>query len=154
MELYYIKYPHQETAKHSEHIFTQNTNTQQVHDKTNVLSSSNHLKFHATQLKQLTQTQTHTSHDLNAHLDLPRNIKSTIFHNNEHINIIISDPYTTNERERDILFSPCTYLKTILDKYRKLQGIHHAKIRKHQKTFKVIKSRCFLMKVAVNYHYQ
>ena len=30
-----------------------------------------HLKLHATQLKQLTQTQTHPLHDLNAYLDLP-----------------------------------------------------------------------------------
>ena len=49
-----------------------------------------HLKLHATQLKQLTQTQTHPLHDLNAYSDLPRNIKATIFHNSVHTNIIIS----------------------------------------------------------------
>ena len=40
-----------------------------------------HLKLHATQLKQLTQTQTHPLHDLNAYSDPPRNMKTTIFHN-------------------------------------------------------------------------
>ena len=46
-----------------------------------------HLKLHATQLKQLTQTQTHPLHDLNAYLNPPRNMKATVFHNNEHTNI-------------------------------------------------------------------
>ena len=49
-----------------------------------------HLKLHATQLKQLTQTQTHPLHDLNAYSDPPKNMKATIFHNNKHTNIIIS----------------------------------------------------------------
>ena len=44
--------------------------------------------------------------------------------------------------------------ETNLDKYRKLQAIHREKVRKHQRIFKVIESRCFLMKVAVNYHYR
>ena len=51
---------------------------------------NSHLKLHATQLKQLTQTQKHPLHDLNTYSDLPKNMKATIFHNNEHTNIIIS----------------------------------------------------------------
>ena len=51
-----------------------------------------HLTLHATHLKQLTQTQTHPLHDLNAYINLPRNMKATIFHNNEHINILNSKP--------------------------------------------------------------
>ena len=51
-----------------------------------------HLKLHATQLKQLTQTQTHPLHDLNAYLNPPKNMKATVFHNNERTNIIISKP--------------------------------------------------------------
>ena len=31
-----------------------------------------HLKLHATQLKQLTQTETHPLHDLNAYINLPK----------------------------------------------------------------------------------
>ena len=62
-----------------------------------------HLKLHATQLKQLTQTQTHSSHDLNAYLNPPRNIKATIFHNNKHTNIIISKPDITPKECRENL---------------------------------------------------
>ena len=62
-----------------------------------------HLKLHATQLKRLTRTQTHPLHALNACSDLPRNMKATIFHNNEHTNIIISDPHLTIEESREKL---------------------------------------------------
>ena len=62
-----------------------------------------HLKLHATQQKQLTQTQTHSLHDLNAYLDPPRNIKATIVHNNKHTNIIISKPDITPEEYRENL---------------------------------------------------
>ena len=40
------------------------------------------------------------------------------------------------------------------DRNKKRQAIHRAKVAKHQKIFKVIKLRCFLMKVTVNYHYR
>ena len=59
-----------------------------------------HLKLHATQLKQLTQTHTHPLHDLNTYSDPPRNIKATIFNNNERTNIIISQPDITPEEYR------------------------------------------------------
>ena len=62
-----------------------------------------HLKLHTTQLKQLTHTQTHPLHDLNAYSDPPRNMKATIFHNNEYTNIIISDPNVTIEKYRENL---------------------------------------------------
>ena len=42
------------------------------------------LKLHGSQFKQLTQTQTHPLRHLNAYLDSPRNITSTIFYNNKH----------------------------------------------------------------------
>ena len=61
-----------------------------------------HLKLHDIQLKQLTQTQTHPLHNLNAYLDLPRNMKATIFHNNEHTNIIISKPEECRENLKHI----------------------------------------------------
>ena len=61
-----------------------------------------YLKLHAT-LKQLTQTQTHPLHDLNAYSDRPRNMKATIFYNNEHTNIIISKLNITSEECREKL---------------------------------------------------
>ena len=62
-----------------------------------------HFKLHATRLKQMTQTQTHPLHDFNAYINLPRNMKATIFHNNEHTNIIISKPEITPEECRENL---------------------------------------------------
>ena len=81
------QYQHQETVNCSDTGLqiaigcTQDTNTQHLHDETKVLPMDTHLKLHATQLKQLTQTQTHPLHDLNAYSDPPRNMKATIFHN-------------------------------------------------------------------------
>ena len=60
-----------------------------------------HLKFHVTQLKQLTQT--HSLHDVNAYSDSPRSMKATIFHNNEQTNIIIAEPDITPEECRENL---------------------------------------------------
>ena len=48
---------------------TQDTNIQGLHDKSNVLSMGINLKLHATHLRQMTQTQTHPLHYLNARLD-------------------------------------------------------------------------------------
>ena len=77
--------------------YTRDTNTQHLHDKTKVLPMNTHLKLHATQLKQLSQTQTHSLHDLNAYINPPRNMKVTIFCNNERTNIIISKSDITTE---------------------------------------------------------
>ena len=62
-----------------------------------------YLKLYAAQLKQLTQTQTHHLYDLNAYSNLPRNMKPTHFHNNEHTNIIMSHPNITTEKCRENL---------------------------------------------------
>ena len=76
---------------------TQDTNTQYLQDKTKVLPMDTHIKLYATQLKQLNQTQTHPLLDLNAYLNPDRNMKATIFHKNEHTNIIIPKPDITPE---------------------------------------------------------
>ena len=65
-----------------------------------------HLKLHATYFKQVTQTQRyalydHPLHDFNGHSDTPRNMKTTIFINNNYTNIIISDPEITPEECRE-----------------------------------------------------
>ena len=64
-----------------------------------------HLKIlsQATQLKQLTQTQIHPLHEFNAYLNLPKNMKAMIYHDNEHTNIIISKPDITPEECRENL---------------------------------------------------
>ena len=78
---------------------TQDTNTQHLHDKTKTFQWTP-IKHQAIELKQSTQTQTHSLHNLNAYLAPPRNIKTTIFHNNEHTNIIISKLDITPEEGR------------------------------------------------------
>ena len=49
----------QKTARRIATGCTRGTNTQRLHDKTSVLTMGIHFKFNATQLKQMTQTQTH-----------------------------------------------------------------------------------------------
>ena len=52
----------------------------------------------------------------------------------------IKKPRLTRKREREkFYFSSCTQLKNNLDKHKKLQVIHRAKVRKYQRSFKVIK---------------
>ena len=92
---------------------TSDTNTQHLHDETKVLPMDTHLKLYATQLKQLTQTQTHPLHDLNAYLNPHKNIKATIFHNNEHTNTVISEPNITPKNVKKIS-NTCT---TITSQY-------------------------------------
>ena len=82
---------------------TRDINTQHINDETKVFPMDTHLKLHATQLKQLTQTQTHLLHNLNAYLNPSRNMKSTIFDNNEHTNVIILKPDITPEECRENL---------------------------------------------------
>ena len=77
---------------------THDINTQHLHGKTKVLPMDIHLKLHATQLKQPSQIQTHPLHDLNTYLNPSRNMEAAIFHNNEHTNIIISEPDITPEK--------------------------------------------------------
>ena len=90
MEPYHIKHEHHEIVNHSDIQnkalriatgCTRDTNTQHLHDKTKVFPIDIHLK-------QLTEIQIHPLHNLNIYLDLPRNIKATIFYNKEHTNII------------------------------------------------------------------
>ena len=57
-----------------------------------------HLKLYVIQLRQLNQT--HLLRDVNAYSALPRNMKTTIFYNNEHTNIVISKPDLTREKCR------------------------------------------------------
>ena len=106
MEPNHIKHQHQETANLLNHSFANcywlqmRYKTQHLYNKIKVLPTDTHLKLHATQLKQLTQTQTHPLHDLNAYLNPPRKMKATIFHNNEHTNITNSKPDKTPEEFR------------------------------------------------------
>ena len=105
MEPYHIKKLQtiQNTALQTTTGCIQDTNIQHLHVKTKVLPIDTHLKLHATQLKQPIEIKTHPLHDLNAYSDPPRNMKATIFHNNEHSNTIISEPNITPEKCKENL---------------------------------------------------
>ena len=99
-----------------------------------------HLKLDTTQLKQLTQTQTHPLHDFNAYLNLHRNMKATIFKNNEQTNII-SDPNTTPEKCRENLkhiHIPSPHNTTFLKKATKFLTPHLMTFIHHNKHYHVI----------------
>jgi hypothetical protein len=66
---------------------TADTNIQHLHDETQVLPLDIHLKLQASQLKQKAQLATHPLHKYTTQQQAARNMKQTIFHNNN---------YTTN----------------------------------------------------------
>ena len=69
-----------------------------------------HLKLHATQLKQLTRTQTYPLHPLNEDSNPSRNMKATTFHNNDYTNIIILESDVILEKYKENL----KYIHTII----------------------------------------
>ena len=100
-----------------------------------------HLKLHAVQLKQLTQTQIRPLHDRNAYSDPCRNIKVTIFHNNEHPNIIISKPDIILEVCRENLkhiHSTTTSQTSVLEKTTKLLTPHPMTFIHQNKNYHII----------------
>ena len=106
---------------------TRDTNTQHLYDETKVLLMDTYLKLPVTQLKQLTHTQIHPLHDLDANSDPPRNIKATIFHNNEHTNIVISEPDITPEnveKTLNIFTLTSPHNISVLEKTKKLLTTH------------------------------
>src|SRR3989441_6816734 len=54
---------------------TSDTNTQHLHQETKILPLSNHLKLHASQLRQKSQLPTHPLHDLTQKVSCPRRKK-------------------------------------------------------------------------------
>ena len=76
-----------------------------------------HIKLHATQHKQLTQTQTHPLHNFNAFSDPPRNMKSTIFHDIEHTNIISKVDITPEECRENLKHIHTTITSQYLGSY-------------------------------------
>ena len=73
-----------------------------------------HLKLHATQLKQLIQTQTNCLHDFTAYSDPPRNMKAKIFHNNKHTNIISNPNITIDECRKNLKHTQLLHNSSVL----------------------------------------
>src|SRR5207248_9545315 len=71
------------------------TNIQPLHTETKTLPLNNHLKPHASQLRQKSQLPTHPLHDLNRQTNCPRQMKETIFENWNGKTIIINNTSAT-----------------------------------------------------------
>jgi retron-type reverse transcriptase len=74
---------------------TADTNIQHLHTETKTLPLNNHLKLHASQLRQKSQLPTHPLHDLNRQTNCPRQMKETIFENWNGKTIIINNTSAT-----------------------------------------------------------
>ena len=108
-------------------------------------------------VKQLTQTQTHPLHDLYAYLNLPRNMKSTIFYNNEHTNIIISKSDITPEECSKNLSSsaftlPSPHNTSVLGNTTKLLTLHRITFTHQNKHYHVICVKNWHTSEPTNYH--
>ena len=98
---------HQQTANHPEHnsahchwLQTNNTYTDMT-KPVSVQWAWIHLKLDFTQLKQLTQHKHTVCMTLNAHKNLPRNIKTKFLHKNYHSIAILLDPDVPDEECRN-----------------------------------------------------
>ena len=75
---------------------THDTNTQHLHDETNVLPIHQHLELHASQIRQKAQPPTHPLHKLTIHPHTHRLKKQTTFNN---INYIDTHPDTVTQQQ-------------------------------------------------------
>jgi len=81
---------------------TGNTITQYLHDETETLPLTEHLRLHASQLKQKAALPTHPLHKLTQPTPRPRNMKQTIFNNWEyHTTNINTDPQTITKESNN-----------------------------------------------------
>ena len=73
------------------------TTTQHIHDETNVLPIHQHLKLHASQIKQKAQHPTYPLHKLTIHTHTPRLKKQTTFNNINYTTNIDTHPDTQQQ---------------------------------------------------------
>ena len=72
---------------------THDTNTQHLHDETNVLPIHQHLQLHASQIRQKAQHPTHPLHKMTIHPHTPRLKEQTTFNNINYTTNIDTHPY-------------------------------------------------------------
>ena len=78
---------------------THNTNTQHLHDETNVLPIHQHLQLHASQIQTESTTPTHPLHKLTIHPHTPRLKKQTTFNNTKYTTNIDTHPDTVTQQQ-------------------------------------------------------
>ena len=77
---------------------TLDTNTNHLHDETQILPLSTHLRLHSSQLRQKAQHPDHPLHYLTNQPDYPRLMKQTTFNRNNNYTVQIdTDPNTVDE---------------------------------------------------------
>ena len=94
---------------------TPDTNTQHLHKETTTLPLSNHLKLHASQLRQKSQLPTHPLHDLIKQSECPRKKKQTIFNDWGKKTVSISNSNTIPPTPETISQNLKTIHTTIVD---------------------------------------
>ena len=78
---------------------TQDTNTQHLHDETNVLPIHQHLQLHASQIRPKAHHPTHPLHKLTIHPHTPRLKIQTTFNNINYTTNIDTHPDTVTQRQ-------------------------------------------------------
>jgi hypothetical protein len=76
---------------------TKDTNTQHLHEETLVQPLKNHLQLHASQMRQKAEYPSQPMHSLIQETKQPRQIRQTIFNNNNYTYEIKTDPNTITE---------------------------------------------------------
>ena len=83
------------TTIHNATEYIEDTSTQHLHEETSILPIKQHIKLHASQLRQKAQRPEHTPHQFTLQPRQPRDMKQTTFHNVNYTTDIFPD--TTNE---------------------------------------------------------
>ena len=107
---------------------THDTNTQHLHDKTNVLPIHQHLQLHASQIRQKAQHPTHPLHKLTIHPHTPRLIKQTTFNNINYTTNIDTHPDTVTQQQ---ISANSTQIHTSIVQTHLLQRNHNKLIHQH-----------------------
>ena len=75
------------------------TNIQHLHDETKILPLTQHLKLHASQLRQKAQLPDHPLHELTQNQNNPRHKQQTIFDNDNNYTTNLDTPPDTTTKE-------------------------------------------------------
>ena len=107
---------------------THDTNTQHLHDETNVLPIHQHLQLHASQIRQKAQHPTHPLHKLTIHPHTPRLKKQTTFNNINYTTNIDTHPDTVTQQQ---ISANSTQIHTSIVQTHLMQRNHNKLIHQH-----------------------
>ena len=106
---------------------THDTNTQHLHDETNVLPIHQHLQLHASQIRQKAQHPTHPLHKLTIDPHTPRLKKQTTFNNINYTTNIDTHPDTVTQQ----ISANSTQIHTSIVQTHLMQRNHNKLIHQH-----------------------